>query len=252
MRARAAGAAVILITNAPRPSAGGGAPARAACMCRATAYDAIVSSGDVTRGVIESAAGPELCFISGPSATARSSPGSMCTSRRWRAPTTWSAPGSTTTRSRRRRIIARGWRPCSSASCSWSAAIPTWWWSAATRLVYCAGAIADLYAGMGGEVLYAGKPYRPIYDMALAKAETVRGRKAAASRVLAIGDSRAHRSRRRARRRRRFSVRDLRHSRRGTGRRASSPTACALKAARSPPPATMPKAVMRAVGVVKA
>ena len=40
------------------------------------------------------------------------------------------------------------------------------------RLVYCAGAIADIYAGMGGEVLYAGKPYRPIYDMALAKAET--------------------------------------------------------------------------------
>ena len=39
------------------------------------------------------------------------------------------------------------------------------------RLVYCAGSIADLYATMGGEVLYAGKPYRPIYDMALAKAQ---------------------------------------------------------------------------------
>src|SRR5262249_26249654 len=29
------------------------------------------------------------------------------------------------------------------------------------RLVYCAGAIADLYALGGGQVLYAGKPYRP-------------------------------------------------------------------------------------------
>ena len=58
------------------------------------------------------------------------------------------------------------------------------------RLVYCAGSIADLYATMGGEVLYAGKPYRPIYDMALAKAEAAAGRKTPAlKRVLAIGDS---------------------------------------------------------------
>ena len=35
------------------------------------------------------------------------------------------------------------------------------------HLVYCAGAIADLYAAAGGEVLYAGKPYRPIYEQAL-------------------------------------------------------------------------------------
>jgi HAD superfamily hydrolase (TIGR01459 family) len=57
------------------------------------------------------------------------------------------------------------------------------------RLVYCAGALADLYATMGGEVLYAGKPYRPIYDMALAKAERASGRKVEPARVLAIGDS---------------------------------------------------------------
>lgn len=57
------------------------------------------------------------------------------------------------------------------------------------RLVYCAGAIADLYAHLGGEVLYAGKPYRPIYEMALANAETMRGAKSPLSRVLAIGDS---------------------------------------------------------------
>jgi ribonucleotide monophosphatase NagD (HAD superfamily) len=38
-------------------------------------------------------------------------------------------------------------------------------------------------------VLYAGKPYRPIYDMALAKAEAAAGRKIAPGRVLAVGDS---------------------------------------------------------------
>jgi len=57
------------------------------------------------------------------------------------------------------------------------------------RLVYCAGALADLYATMGGEVLYAGKPYRPIYDMALAKAKAASGRETALARVLAVGDS---------------------------------------------------------------
>jgi len=57
------------------------------------------------------------------------------------------------------------------------------------KLVYCAGAIADLYQTMGGEVLYAGKPYKPIYDMALDLATKAFGRDVPASRVLAIGDS---------------------------------------------------------------
>jgi HAD superfamily hydrolase (TIGR01459 family) len=56
-------------------------------------------------------------------------------------------------------------------------------------LVYCAGAIADLYAAAGGEVVYAGKPYRPIYEQALALAERTRKRATDRRRVLAIGDS---------------------------------------------------------------
>ena len=57
------------------------------------------------------------------------------------------------------------------------------------HLVYCAGAIADRYAARGGDVIYAGKPYRPIYDQAMAAAHKVRGRDSAHARVLAIGDS---------------------------------------------------------------
>src|ERR1043166_685809 len=57
------------------------------------------------------------------------------------------------------------------------------------QLVYCAGAIADLYAADGGDVLFAGKPYRPIYDQALATAQALRGRPVERARVLAIGDS---------------------------------------------------------------
>ena len=56
------------------------------------------------------------------------------------------------------------------------------------QMIYCAGALADLYASMGGEVLYAGKPYAPIYDLAMGKAHAVPCQKAA-PRVLAIGDS---------------------------------------------------------------
>ncbi len=43
---------------------------------------------------------------------------------------------------------------------------------------------------MGGEVLYAGKPYRPIYEMALRAGEDGgAARRAGPNRVLAIGDS---------------------------------------------------------------
>ncbi len=57
------------------------------------------------------------------------------------------------------------------------------------KLIYCAGAIADLYGRLGGEVLYAGKPHRPIYDAALARIAAARGAAIANARVLAIGDS---------------------------------------------------------------
>ena len=56
-------------------------------------------------------------------------------------------------------------------------------------LVYCAGALADLYGTLGGEVLYAGKPHRPIYDLALERIAALRGGPAPRERVLAIGDS---------------------------------------------------------------
>src|SRR3954470_21034046 len=38
------------------------------------------------------------------------------------------------------------------------------------RLIYCAGAIAELYRELGGEVIFYGKPHRPIYERAMALA----------------------------------------------------------------------------------
>jgi HAD superfamily hydrolase (TIGR01459 family) len=56
------------------------------------------------------------------------------------------------------------------------------------RLIYCGGALADLYAQLGGEVLMAGKPFNPIYDLSLAEGEALLGRPLDRSRVLCIGD----------------------------------------------------------------
>jgi HAD superfamily hydrolase (TIGR01459 family) len=57
------------------------------------------------------------------------------------------------------------------------------------ELVYCAGALADLYQSMGGDVLYAGKPYPGIYERTLAQAQSLRRSEVPLQRVLAIGDS---------------------------------------------------------------
>jgi HAD superfamily hydrolase (TIGR01459 family) len=57
-----------------------------------------------------------------------------------------------------------------------------------TRLLWCAGALADRYVGMGGAVSMAGKPYDPIYELAEQKASHLLGKTVARAQVLAIGD----------------------------------------------------------------
>jgi HAD superfamily hydrolase (TIGR01459 family) len=56
------------------------------------------------------------------------------------------------------------------------------------KLIYCGGALADLYEAMGGQVLMAGKPFAPIYDLCLAEATRLLGRPVDPRRVLCIGD----------------------------------------------------------------
>lgn len=56
------------------------------------------------------------------------------------------------------------------------------------KLIFCAGALADLYESLGGEVIMAGKPFAPIYDLAIAKAAELTGKPVDRSRVLCIGD----------------------------------------------------------------
>jgi HAD superfamily hydrolase (TIGR01459 family) len=56
------------------------------------------------------------------------------------------------------------------------------------RLIPCGGALAQLYAAMGGEVIMAGKPHAPIYALSIGEAEAILGHPVDRSRVLCIGD----------------------------------------------------------------
>ena len=56
------------------------------------------------------------------------------------------------------------------------------------RILYCAGALAEKYAQMGGLVYMAGKPFAPIYELAMRHAAELSGRNIQKSDVLAIGD----------------------------------------------------------------
>lgn len=58
---------------------------------------------------------------------------------------------------------------------------PDWVVQRGGKLVWCAGALANEYEKIGGDVVYYGKPMPPIYDLVRAAAK-------GAGRLLAIGD----------------------------------------------------------------
>jgi len=57
------------------------------------------------------------------------------------------------------------------------------------KMIYCGGAIAQLYEKLGGEVIHAGKPHPPIYRLCRAWLEEILGYNLPQDRVLAIGDN---------------------------------------------------------------
>lgn len=57
-----------------------------------------------------------------------------------------------------------------------------------SRIVYCAGALAERYRDIGGKVLYAGKPHVPVYEHAIELLSGHLGRTVSKSEILAIGD----------------------------------------------------------------
>jgi len=186
-RFRAGGGRVALITNAPRP---GEVVVRLLDRLKVPreSYDTIVSSGDVTRTVM-SARPDKAVFHIGPERDLPIFDGLglrfvpyeqadyvVCTGLNHDEVETPESYRELLTKLAARKLFMLCGNPDLVVE-------------RGERLVYCAGALADLYGTLGGEVLYAGKPYRPIYDLALERIGALRGGPAPLARLLAIGDS---------------------------------------------------------------
>lgn len=187
MRFRARGGTVILVSNAPRPGHIIVKQLDRLGVPRA-AYDAIVTSGDVAQHYMAARPGAAIYHL-GPGrdlsnfAEADVRLGSLdeaeyivCTGLFNDETETPEDYRALLEKARERRLFM-------------VCANPDLVVERGEQLVYCAGALADRYRELGGEVLYAGKPHRPIYEEAMAKIEALRSARPPLARVLAIGDS---------------------------------------------------------------
>lgn len=184
-RARERGLAVVLITNAPRPHQGVEAQL-AALGVPAGSFDRVVTSGDVTRDLIR--AGPRRIFHLGPDRDMSIYDGLdvdlvedfeadavVCT-------------GLFDDETEQPEDYAEMLRRFRARNLPFICANPDIVVERGEHLIWCAGALARDYAQLGGRTMIAGKPHRPIYELALRKAGEVLGREVMAAETLAIGD----------------------------------------------------------------
>jgi HAD superfamily hydrolase (TIGR01459 family) len=184
---RAQGGTVILITNAPRPADSVQRQLRKLDVADET-YDAIVSSGDLTRNFVAGHPGQKMFWI-GPERDSSIYRGLdvglvpleeanyiVCTGL---------FDDETESAENYRAMMLKARERQLTLVC----ANPDIVVERGDRLIYCAGAIAELYLELGGEVIFYGKPHRPIYERAMALAAERRGQAVPLRRVLAIGDS---------------------------------------------------------------
>ncbi|WP_425902284.1 TIGR01459 family HAD-type hydrolase [Agrobacterium radiobacter] len=182
--ARKAGKTVVFITNSPRPAPGVIAQLRVLGVPD-EAYDRIITSGDVTRGLI--AEGPKKVFLLGPERDMPLLEGLDV-----------ECVGEAETES----VVCTGFfddetetpedytemlKGFIARKVPMICANPDLVVERGERIIPCAGAMAAYYEQLGGEVRIAGKPHAPIYEACLAAAREVRGA-FAKDRVLAIGD----------------------------------------------------------------
>jgi HAD superfamily hydrolase (TIGR01459 family) len=188
LRFRAGGGTVILVSNAPVPGE------RVAAMLDARgvprdAYDAVVASGEIALRHIEEQGYARLYCI-GP--TERDA----ATFTRLSAKRTGLDEADAilcTGLNDDERETAKDYRPLLAAARArrlpFVCANPDLVVDVGGRQYLCAGAIADLYERMDGEVFWAGKPHANAYAAAREKAEAIRGMNVAAARIIAVGDS---------------------------------------------------------------
>lgn len=184
---RAGGGRVVLITNAPRPSRPIVEMLDHLGVPRA-AYDDIVSSGDVTRHMLEDYRGRTVHYVGPPEENDSLFDGldiALGSADEAVALVVTDLDSDDDTPDMYTERI-KLWR---ARNLPLIAANPDRVVEHGDRIIYCGGALADLYEAHGGRILMAGKPYRPIYAEALALAEKAAGRSLDKPRVLAIGDS---------------------------------------------------------------
>lgn len=183
--ARRRGKVVVLITNAPRPRAGVIAQL-ASLGVDPNSWDRIVTSGDVTRELIRS--GPRRVFHLGPDRDLDIYDGlDVELSEEFEADCvvcTGFFNDETETPEDYADMLSR----FRSRDLPFICANPDIVVERGERLIWCAGALARDYGLLGGRSLVAGKPFRPIYELAMREMSEVLGREAQVSETVAIGD----------------------------------------------------------------
>lgn len=184
---RKGGGRVVLITNAPRSS-----PPLIDMLDRLgvprNAYDAMVSSGDATRAMLEPYRGKTIHYVGPPEENDSLFEGldiTLGAAEKAHAVVVTDLDHDDDTPDLYNDRITL-WL---SRNLPLIAANPDRVVEHGDRLIYCGGALADLYEARGGMILMAGKPYKPIYTEALRLAEAAAGHALDRSRILAIGDS---------------------------------------------------------------
>ena len=185
---RSRGGAVILITNAPRPAESVRRQLEKLGVADAT-YDAIVSSGDLTRHYVADHPGRKMFWL-GPERDSSIYRGLNAVLAPLEQADYLVCTGLLDDETE----TAEDYRPmmlkARERNLPFICANPDIVVERGDRLIYCAGAIAELYRELGGEVIFYGKPHRPIYERAMElAAEQRQGQSVRPERVLAIGDS---------------------------------------------------------------
>jgi len=184
-RMRAQGRAVVLITNAPRPSGPIAAQLDRIGVDRAC-WDRLVTSGDVTRRLI--AQGPRRIFHIGPDDDLSIYDGLDVEPVEEFEADAVVCTGLFEDETERPEDYAELLMRLRARDLPFVCANPDIVVERGDRLIWCAGALARDYGQLGGRTLIAGKPFAPIYEAALEAASDVLGREVGAADVLAIGD----------------------------------------------------------------
>ena len=192
-RYRAGGGKVVLMTNSPNPSRFVETQLVRLGVTR-KAYDAIVSSGDVTVSLLVARAGARLFHLGPPNETALFEEVlALCGEAPRVVPlkqanfvlcTGLADPWHETPADYEELLAAMRARNLELICANPDIVVED-----GGKLFYCAGAIADRYAGAGGMVIQAGKPFAPIFTRALELAWGPGTKTIDRARVLVIGDA---------------------------------------------------------------